>query len=79
MKWYLRVVCRLLWQLNWLPSYRRTRRVVYNHRLNRWEAVPTGRRFRWRGMLGLFLMNRWGLMWPYLDTKMPFYSTEKEN
>lgn len=64
MPWWKLALCRLILLLEFIPAYRRTRRINPKTK----DLDPVQWRFMWRGLWGFHLLSRLGWLWPYLDS-----------
>lgn len=64
MPWWKLGLCRMILLLEFLPAYRRVRRINPKTK----EIDPPVWRFMRRGLWGFHLLTRLGWFWPYLNT-----------
>lgn len=77
MKWHLKLFCKWVSKLDRIPRYGRIYKLSRTE--DGWELGPPRWGWHRRGYWGLYLLDRRGLLWPYLDEMMGPYDTEKEN
>jgi hypothetical protein len=58
-----RVLCRVVRFADYVPRYGR----IYRWNQKTQQLDPPIWKFRWRGLWGLYLLNRFGLLWPHLN------------